>query len=590
MKPTLHNPISIYLDRSRIKNQKVIIHFWLLLLSIVLGSMVRFFNLDGKTVWSDEWATIVFSLGHSFHSVPLDKIISLSTLLEPLRIDNSGAGDVVSHLMGESTHPPLYFVLSNWWLRLFSNNGDLVSLWLARSLSATFGILAILAMFGLGWLSFNSLFVGQVAAGLMAVSPYGIYLAQETRHYTLVILWVIASSICWIITIRQRSQNRIPKRSLMLVWTVVNSLGIATHYFFGLNLLVQMLVLLTLWWQDVRANGSKTKLAAWLPPFWRRIGTAVLGTMAGCSVWVLSWQYFPDARLTEWTQQDPSWNLELLFPIGRLLTWIITMFVLPPVEGVSIWVTIASLVVLLPVLFWFIGAAWQYFRTASGSVERAIALLIGISLMLNLVFAYVLGRDLTIAARFQYFYFPLILVLGAAILCQKWQQGKTLLIAVLLLGCLGGVTVISNYGFQKSDRPDLVVPVIAEVNRLKETNIPIVIATVHKTHEQTGEMMGLAWEWQQRYSDEGTSPQFLLLHVEENYRAVTSNLYRFLEQSSRPLDLWLVNFSASTILKYHSLKSQGCIVSPDYQLKVSGYRFNHYYCQEKPLDARKNYY
>ena len=588
MKPILHNPISICSDRSRIKNQKVIIHFWLLLLWIVLGSMMRFFNLDGKTVWSDEWATIVFSLGHSFHSVPLDKIISLSTLLEPLRIDNSGAGDVVSHLMGESTHPPLYFVLSNWWLRIFSNNGDLVSLWLARSLSATFGVLAILAMFGLGWLSFNSLFVGQLAAGLMAVSPYGIYLAQETRHYTLVILWVIISLACWIVTIRCRSRQQIPRRSLMLVWIVVNSLGIATHYFFALNLLCQMLVLLTLWWQDVRANGRKFALATWFPSFWRRIGTAVLGTVAGCSAWVMSWQYFPDARLTEWTQQDPSWSWELLFPIGRLLTWILTMFVLPPVEGVSVWVTIASLVVLLPVVFWFIRAAWQYFYTASDPVERAIAFSVGTSLILNLVFAYVLGRDLTIAARFQYFYFPLVLILGAAIL-QKWKS-KALVVAVLLSGCLGGVAVINNYGFQKSDRPDLVVPVIAEVNQLNQ-NIPIVIATVHKTHEQTGEMMGLAWEWQQRYShDTNSSPEFLLLHVEENYRTVTSNLYRFLEQSSRPLDLWLVNFSASTILKYHSLKSQGCIVSPDYQLKVSGYRFNHYYCQEKPLDARKNYY
>ena len=587
MKSPLHNSIPVSLGRSPTK-KRVIIHFGLLVLWIVLGSIVRFSHLDGKTVWSDEWATIVFSLGHSFRSVPLDRVISLSSILEPLRIDSSGASDVISHLMRESTHPPLYFVISNWWLRLFSNNGDLVSLWLARSLGAAFGVLAIPAMFGLGWSSFNSLLAGQIAAGLMAVSPYGIYLAQETRHYTLVILWVIASLACWIITIHQRSQNRIPRRSLILGWIVVNSLGIATHYFFGLNLLVQVLVLLTLWWRDVRGR-SKTKLAAWLTPFWRRIGIAVLGTMAGCSVWVLSWQYFPDDRLTEWTQQDPSWNLELLFPIGRLLGWIITMFVLPPAEGVSIWVTIAFLVVLLPVVLWFVRAALPYL-TISNPVEKAIALFIAISLMLNLVFAYILGRDLTIAARFQYFYFPVILILGAAILCRKWQRSKAWVVAVLISGCLGGIVVTNNYGFQKSDRPDLVVPTIAEVNRLNK-NIPIVIATVHKTHEQTGEMMGLAWEWQQKYStDNGTNPQFLLLHVEENYRTVTSNLYRFLEQSSRPLDLWLVNFSASTILKYHSLASQGCVVSPDYQLKVSGYRFNHYYCQKKPLDARENYY
>ena len=587
MKPILQRQIPIKFNRDRIKNQTVIIHFWLLLLWIALGSVLRFSYLDGKTVWSDEWATIVFSLGHSFHSIPLDRVISLSTLLEPLRIDNSNAGEVVSHLMSESTHPPLYFVLSNWWLK-FADNGELVSIWLARSLSVIFGVLAIPAMFGLGWLSYNSLLVGQLAAGLMTVSPYGIYLAQETRHYTLVILWVIASLCCWVITIRQRSRQQVPRRSLMLVWILVNSLGIATHYFFGLNLLAQTLVLLTLWWQD-------RNKAVWLP-FWRRISIAILGTIAGCAVWVLSWQYFPDTRLTEWTQQDPTLSLELLFPIGRLLTWILAMFVLPPVEGVAIWVTIASLVVLLPVVFWLIKAAWQYFRISNDPVERAIASFIAISLILNLVFAYILGRDLTIAARFQYFYFPAVLVLGAAILGRKWQLQGNLVIAVLLSGFLGGMVVVGNYGFQKSDRPDLVVPVIAEVNQLAAKNASIVIATVHKTHEQTGEMMGLGWEWQRKYpldnnnDSSPSTPQFLLLHVEENYRTVTSNLYRFLEQSSRPLDLWLVNFSASTILKYHSLKSQGCIVSPDYELKVSGYRFNHYYCQEKPVDARKNFY
>ena len=143
------------------------------------------------------------------------------------------------------------------------------------------------------------------------------------------------------------------------------------------------------------------------------------------------------------------------------------MFVLPPVEGVSSWILLVFIVVLLPILFWFIRAGWQYLKISSNSIELAITRFVGISLALNLVFAYFIGRDITLAARFQYFYFPLVTILGAGILHHEWQsrsqfRGKILAIAILLLGCLGGVVITNNYGFPKSDRPDLVVPAIAE--------------------------------------------------------------------------------------------------------------------------------
>ena len=590
MKQILQEPISTSHSRSQPRKRTI---YFSLLLWIIVGLVLRFSHLEGKTVWSDEWSTIVFSLGHSFQDIPLDEIVDLATLLDLLRIESfRHAGDTIAHLLAESTHPPLYFVLSHWWLKLFASDGDLVSIWQARSLSAIFGVLGIPAMFGLGWLVFESLFVAQIAAVLMAVSPYGIYLAQEARHYTLAILWVTASLACWIITVRCLSRQQTPRRSLMAIWILVNSLGMATHYFFGLNLLAQTLVLLILWWQEVKSNWSQNKLLLFPPP-WRRIGVAILGTIAGCYGWVYRWQHFPHERLTDWVQQDFDFGLELLFPLGRLLGWLLTMFVLPPVEGVSSWIIVVSAVVLLPMLFWFARAGWQYLKIAATPTELAIQQFVGISLALNLIFAYIIGRDLTLAARFQYFYFPAILILGAGILDRQWQlsqrhwRHKISVLAVLLLGSLGGIVIINNYGFQKSDRPDLVVPAIAEVNQ----NRPIVVATVYRTHGQAVETIGLAWEWQRRYGDKSSNaPQFLLLSVEENYRTATSNLYRFLERSPRPFDLWLVNFSASTVLKYHTLSSQDCLANPDARSRESGYRADYYRCQVKSANLRKNYY
>lgn len=566
-----------------------------LLLWIIVGSILRFSNLDGKTVWSDEWSTIVFSLGHSFRDIPLDKAIDLATMLELVQIDSSrNIGDTIAHLLAESTHPPLYFVLSHGWLELFASDGDLISIWQARSLSAVFGAIAIPAMFGLGWLVFESLFVAQIAAALMAVSPYGIYLAQEARHYTLAILWVTASLACWVAVVRCLSRQQTPKRSLIFIWILVNSLGMATHYFFGLNLLAQALILLVLWWQAFKAYGDRSRLLL-LPSPWRRIGLAVVGTIAGCSFWVYRWQQFPHERLTDWIQQDFDRPWELLFPLGRLLGWLLTMFVLPPVEGVASWIIWVSVLILLPILGWFIGASWRYLKTVSHPVEQAVKSFVGISLALNLIFAYILGRDLTLAARFQYFYFPLILILGAGILNRQWRltpklwRAKIPIAAILLFGCLGGVVIVNNYGFQKSDRPDLVVPAIAEVNQ----NLPIVIATVYRTHGQAVETIGLAWEWQHQSdlknsSTSSDTPQFLLLSIEDDERTTTANLYRFLEQMSR-LDLWLVNFSASTTLEDRTLNDLGCVANLEVRSRESGYRADYYRCQLESVNAKDNY-
>lgn len=574
---------SINFSGDRTQKHRYSSHLFWSLMWVIIGSLLRFAYLDSKPVWSDEWATIVFSLGHSFHTIPLDEIISIQTLLEPLRIDSAlGTNSAIANLMNESTHPPLYFVLTHWWFKLFSHDGDLVSIWLARSLSAIFGILAIPAMFALGWLVFDSLLAGQMAAALMAVSPYGIYLAQEVRHYTLAILWVIASLACFVVTVRCWQKQQIPSRSLILVWILTNSLGMATHYFFGLNLLAQMLALVWLWWQDIKTSKG------FLPPIWRRISLAVLGTIASSLIWVFRWQYFPDRRLTEWIRYEFSPNLELLAPIGRLLTWILTMVVLPPVEGTYLWISILAIAILLPVVFWLIKASWQYLQTPSPFVLEMMVKFTSIAVVLIILFPYILRKDLTLAARFQYFYFPAILLIIAGLLSQRWQstRGKTLAVAVLLAGCLGGITVVGNYGFQKSDRPDLLVPAILEVQQQHRSRIPTVVATVHKTHEQTGEMMGLAWEWQKiqpTLNDDilTSPPRFLLLHKEDEPAVASRNLYRYLDKSTRPFDLWLVNFSASIKLRYQNLDSQGCTANQNYHSRVSGYSYRLYHCQVK---------
>lgn len=580
-------------------------HLLLLIGWTLLGGVLRFTHLTAKPLWTDEFSTLVFSLGNSFRTVPLDQVLSLTELLQPMQPNpNNDVGEVVQYLMGESTHPPLYFALSHLWLDWFSSSSELVSLWAGRSLPALLGTLSIPAIFGLSWLAFRSRWVAQFAAMAIAVSPYGIFLAQEARHYTLAILWVIASLSCFVLATQSVRDRRPLPLWICCIWVIVNGLGIATHYFFGLTLLAEALVLLGLGIVQSRQDPK-----AWLRPYWWRIYAVAAGTFVGGLLWLPAIQSVPSSDLTDWIQTENRWSWRALInPIFQAIAAWITMLSLLPVEAEQLPVVIVSGVLMLAFFIWAIPklyrglkAQWQQpnsrfaLQISGGFVLSAIAILFGIT--------YGLGTDLTRGARYNFMYFPGVMVLVGAGLAACWQKilpvdseefaasqssqlqkiwrsnGRQVVVGVLLMGVLSGLTVVSNLGYRKYYRPDLLMAQIQTVSQA-----PVLIATTHKTHVQTGEMMGVAWEF--RFSDRSSTPppQFLLAHSECNptqsacTEAITT-LQQVLKTATRPLDLWLANFYTPDNFDLpQTLRSQQCTPDPQADAGVNGYRYQRYHC------------
>ncbi|NJL41966.1 MAG: glycosyltransferase [Leptolyngbyaceae cyanobacterium SM1_4_3] len=446
-------------------------HPSLLLVWMTVGMGLRFTNLAAKPLWTDEFSTIVFSLGHSFRTVALDQIVTLDDLLQPLQVEpQTGIRQVVSNLLSESNHPPLYFVLTHWWLGLWSGSEGLVSVWRVRSLSAVFGVAAIPAMFGLGWLAFRSRLIGQVAAALMAVSPFAVYLSQEGRHYTLPILWAIASLSCLVLAARSVYHRTPIPIGLGLLWVVINTLGIATHYFLVFTICAEALVLLSLGLiQSWRERG------VWQPSYWGRLGGVALGTLAGGLLWVPFLQNAQDSGLTQWIYRGDRTGLALLDPLGQALAGWITMLYLLPIQADSELIVTLSGAALILLVLWtlprlYAGGRIQYkqpgkrlsVQVLGGFVVKAIAIFLGIT--------YLFEIDLMSAFRYNFVYFPAVIVLIAAALAALWEtvqreqpkssqskrwlsirllEGKRAVILIGLFSFLGGLTVVANLGYQK---------------------------------------------------------------------------------------------------------------------------------------------
>lgn len=551
----------------------------LLLTSILVGSVLRFTNLTSKPVWIDEFATIVFSLGNSFKTVPLNQIISLDVLLQPLQInENFAVQEVLQKILTEDIHPPVYFVLSHWWISLWSEQ-DLI--FAARSISAIFGIASIPAIYGLARLSFRSVLIAQVAAAFIAVSPYGIFLAQEARHYTLGILWVIASLCCLVVAVRRIQQQQPLPITIALIWLVVNAMGISTHYFFSLILCGEAIVLMK-YWLNPKSKITNLKL-------WWTIYAAVIGTICTGLFWLNLFLYNRyTAELTQWIKNSERNFLDLLNPIFQSLAGWITMISLLPVESPQLTIVIASGLVMIIFFVWAIPILFRNFKIQYSSSENHLMTQTFTGVLLSVIalffiITYFFGIDITRGARYNFVYFPVVMLLLGAILAACWQQntftspafpqfkvnGKSAVTIIWIMGLLSGITVVSNLGYQKYYRPDLLLPIIENISLTK----PILIANTHRSLAETGEIMGIAKQIQKTNSP--INAQFLIIPENQKSDTATTTLIEQIQTLPRPFDLWLTNFR--TIQKT-PLTLPSCTADTQALPGINGYEYKIYHC------------
>ncbi|MDV2991999.1 MAG: hypothetical protein N4J56_001653 [Chroococcidiopsis sp. SAG 2025] len=602
---------------------------WLTLFGwIAIGTIIRFINLDAKPPWSDEFATLVFSLGNSFRTVPLDRAIALDTLLQPLQPHPAASlGDVFHNLMTESTHPPVYFLLNHLWLQLFPSDEGLVSLWAARAFSALLGVAAIPASFGLGWLAFRSRLVGQIAAAMMAASPYGIYQAQEPRHYTLAILVIIASLACLIVATRCLESRKPIPNWLVFTWVAINSLGIAIHYFVTITLCAEAIVLLAVVWKQFKIQNSKFKIqnskfpdspvrADFEPQFidgsresfakpaptTSGLIAVAAGTIAGGLIWLPFLQSIPDNQMTDWIYRGNPFG-SILESTARFLAWMISMLWLLPVEGVSQPIALVCGAIVIAFLFWtlpILVSGWkiQLWRSPSRSGIQVLGGFVLVAIALFSIVTYALGADLSIASRYHFVYFPALMAIVSAALAICWDsdsfvqhakinwtprqqlrlkflqtRGKVAVVLIWLLGFFGALTVVFNFGYQKIERPDRLVPIMQQ-----RSQNPILIATAHYTHAQARELMTIGWQFKHLYGSQTHSPLFLLAQHDRSSNRSVETLYRTIAELPKPLDLWVVNFSSAR----HDLEkgnNKTCVPDSQRRPKAHGYRAKLFHCQ-----------
>jgi len=559
----------------------------ILLWLTLIGGALRFWNLGAKPPWTDEFATWVFSLGNDFSGIPGGEILTGAQLLAPLQFNQPGQwGRVIDLLVNQDNHPPLYFLLAHLWQGLFPQDYQALNITVGRSLAALAGTLLIPLSYVLArWLWTPSLALA--LALLTALSPYGIFISQEARHYTLAALWITISLGFCLKASQYFQQGKPLPRRLVLAWVLVNALALSTHFFTGLFILAEFLGLAG--WRRTVISEQVSVISERLLVIPRvlnlgcfqgvllrsRLLPVLLGTLTAALVWgwVISQRDYGHG-MTQWMALERRNFLNLLGPPIQLLAAWVTMFTLLPVEAPQLSLAIvAGTVMLVYVIFLLPRLKRGLDLALTGNWRSETRLLLWITAsLLALYFAvtYGAGMDITRGARYSFNFFPLLIFLAALALVSLGQtlaKPGQLWALVILMGLASAVTVTHNLGYQKYYRPELFLAQVAQVS--PPGACPLIVTT-RQSLVQTGEMMGLALEARRRFPQ--LNLRFALIPQRRPESAeATAQLKQLLESQDLPTDLWLVNFHAPVDLPQ-------CQPLPNVGPAVNGYGYRRFAC------------
>jgi mannosyltransferase len=135
---------------------------------------------DSEIDWLAPWLVITITLiGGGLRVFLLgNKGLRLEETLS-MWMSNHRVVDMLPWIINIDQHPPLYYLLLHYWTELYSNTAyDL------RMLSALFGTATIPIIYLIGK-RMSGVVMGLTAAVFLALSPFNIRFAQETRMYTL---------------------------------------------------------------------------------------------------------------------------------------------------------------------------------------------------------------------------------------------------------------------------------------------------------------------------------------------------------------------------------------------------------------------
>jgi uncharacterized membrane protein len=487
-------------------------HYLNLLLILLLGIFLRFWQLDLKPLWMDEIITSLFSLGKNYNDIPLEVVLPVEDFLKIFTFNPGlSCSQIAENLANQSTHPPLFFCwMYGWlgWLRYLGNG------WVfqVRSLPAIFGIATIIAIYFVNRIAFSPK-SGLMAALVMSVSPFAVYLSQEARHYTLPML-LITLSLVGLVQIQRDIEKRQQVRLwVVLIWSIINAIGLYIHYFFILALAAEYMTLIPVMY----VSQAKNKRNIWLS-----IILSGLGVGISFLPWIMVMLSHSHRAETDWVPAPAH-----IAPLYQTFIGWLVMVIALPVENQPIVITIICGLLMIAFGIWIGRLIFQgltlLWRSPPSHLPTLTLITFCACVILEFIaLIYITGKDITVVPRYNFVYYPSFCALMAASLGER-EKGKRQKIPyiILLVGFISCIFLTSNLVFQKPFEPDKVAK-----NMNLQPKSPLVVVMAYRNNQDIA--LGLSFAASLQTERIHTFPQsptnFAFFKQSPDFQSVWQNL------------------------------------------------------------------
>ncbi len=307
------------------KNKKI---FGILLLIILLGLLLRVYEIGKESFWIDEAATV-----YTTQQKP-------SEIIEDIYATTKQAPE---YFEGGGT-PPFYFLLANYWTQLVGLSETKL-----RLLSAIFGVISVFVIFIIGKMFFDYS-VGLIAAFILSINFFHINYSQEARTYSWITLVTLLTVYFLINALNEK------KRTYWMAYILSAVVLIYSHYF-GFFILAFEYLYLLLFWKAYRRSLKSIIISAlsifilylpWIPVLLRQVADS------GKLAWYLGKSIPYDlarifVQFNSWFVPDAQTRIALRDVYNSIQNFSTTNF-----SSVSFinWLTIISVLALTLLLLW----------------------------------------------------------------------------------------------------------------------------------------------------------------------------------------------------------------------------------------------
>lgn len=173
---------------------------------------------------------------------PTDSIVEMSSYRKYFNPSHEyGGKEVLSIMWRDQLHPPLYFILLHFYIKLFGN-----SIFLLRMFSAIISLFTVVSGYLLGKEIFNKS-VGIWVALLFALSPYLLEYSIMIRMYPLATCLALLSTLYLFRLLKSHKINF--QNRYLYFYMLISIAGLYTYYSFSVVLLSHFLMVIVIKWK-----------------------------------------------------------------------------------------------------------------------------------------------------------------------------------------------------------------------------------------------------------------------------------------------------------------------------------------------------